>query len=265
MRGLLQDKVFISTRPEGQSVELARLFTNAGATVIEMPLVKIQRAVLSEVEKKYFTQLHHFQWLIFTSTNGVRSFFENLQEIQGNQNLPESLQFAVIGNKTEQILNSFGYKAAFTNPGSTGEDFAEYFIQRIKIENTKPNVLLALGNIARNLIQDQLNEFATCTRLNLYETETPDTLDKKTMQLISSDKYEMLLFTSPSGIRNFMKLAVDIQPEKIKMACIGETTAKAAIENHISPVIVANKSTVAGLFESVLNYYKNIKQQKLQL
>ncbi|MBK6281334.1 MAG: uroporphyrinogen-III synthase [Draconibacterium sp.] len=235
MRGLLYDKVFISTRPVGQSVELARLFTNAGATVIEMPLVKIQRAVLSEVEKKYFTQLHHFQWLIFTSTNGVRSFFENLQEIQGNQNLPESLQFAVIGNKTEQILNSFGYKAAFTNPGSTGEDFAEYFIQKIKIENTKPNVLLALGNIARNLIQDQLND------------------------------YEMLLFTSPSGIRNFMKLAGDIQPEKIRMACIGETTAKAAIENHISPVVVANKSTVAGLFESVLNYYKNIKQQKLQL
>ncbi len=265
MDGLLQDKVFISTRPEGQSVELARLFANAGSTVIEMPLVKIQRAVLNEIEKKYFTQLHHFQWLIFTSTNGVRSFFENLQEIQENQNLPESLQLAVIGNKTEQVLNSFGYNAAFTNPGSTGEDFAEYFIQKIKTENTKPNILLALGNIARNVIQDQLNEFATCTRLDLYETETPESLDNNTMQLILSDKYEMLLFTSPSCVRNFMKLAGDIQPEKIRMACIGETTAKAAIENHISPVVVANKSTVAGLFESVLNYYKNIKQQKLQL
>jgi uroporphyrinogen-III synthase len=62
-----------------------------------------------------------------------------------------------------------------------------------------------------------------------------------------------------------MKLAGDIQPEKIKMACIGETTANAAIENHISPVVVAHKSTVAGLYESVLNYYKNINQQKLQL
>ncbi len=263
MDGFLQDKIFISTRPEGQSGELAQLFTKAGATVIEMPLVKIQPARLSEGEKKYFEQLHLFQWLIFTSTNGVRCFFENLQEIQGNQNLPESLQLAVIGNKTEQVLNNFGCKAAFTNPGSTGEDFAESFIQKIQTENTKPNVLLALGNIARNVIQDQLNEFATCTRLNLYETKSPESLDKKTMQLILSDKYEMLLFTSPSGVKNFLKLAGDIQPEKIRMACIGETTSKAATENNISPIVVAKNSTVVGLFESVLNYYKNIKQQKL--
>jgi uroporphyrinogen-III synthase len=82
-------------------------------------------------------------------------------------------------------------------------------------------------------------------------------------QLILSDQYEMLLFTSPSGIRNFLKLAGEIQPEKIRIACIGETTANAAIENNISPLAVAEKSTVTGLFDSVLNYYKNIKFQKL--
>jgi uroporphyrinogen-III synthase len=255
MEGLLQDKIFISTRPEGQSGELAQLFSKVGATVVEMPLVKIQPVVLSEIEKKYFTQLHHFHWLIFTSTNGVRCFFENLQEIKGNQILPESLQVAVIGNKTELVLNGFGYKAAFTNPGSTGEDFAEYFVKEIQTENSKPNILLALGNIARNVIQNQLNEFASCTRLNLYETKSPEFLDKETMQLILSGKYEMMLFTSPSGVRNFIKLAGNIQPEKIRIACIGETTSKAAIENNISPVVVAKNSTVAGLFESVLNYY----------
>jgi uroporphyrinogen-III synthase len=260
---LLQNKIFISTRPEGQSDEIARLFTEAGATVIEMPLVKIQPAALTDDEKKYFHQLHNFQWLVFTSTNGVRSFFENLQEIQGNQILPDSLQIAVIGNKTEQVLNSFGYKAAFTNPGSTGEDFAEYFIQKIQTENKKPNILLALGNIARNVIQNELTEFANCTRLNLYETKSPETLDKSAIQRILSEKYEMLLFTSPSGIKNFLKLAGEIQPEKIRIACIGETTANAALENNISPIVVAENSTVVGLFDSVLKYYKNINQQKL--
>jgi uroporphyrinogen-III synthase len=252
----LQDKVFISTRPEGNSDELAQLFSNAGATVFEMPMVKIQAARLTVDEKKHIAQLHHFQWLIFTSTNGVRYFFDKLQEIQGNKVLPESLQIAVIGNKTEEILQSFGYKATFTNPGSTGEDFADTFIQKIQSENSKPKVLLALGNLARKVIQDQLNEFAICTRLNLYETEAPETLDEKMMQLILNDQYEMLLFTSPSGVQNFMKLAGKIQPEKIRMACIGETTSKMAIENNISPKVVAKKSTAAGLFESVLNHYK---------
>ena len=256
MDTLLQDKIFISTRPEGQSGELVQLFTKAGATVIEMPLVKIEPKLLSENEKQYFKQLHNFNWLIFTSTNGVHCFFENLQEIQGNQILPESLQVAVIGNKTEQVLNSFGYKSAFTNPGSTGEDFAEYFVQKIQTENSKPNILLALGNIARNVIQNALNEFANCTRLNIYETKSPDSLEDKAIQLLLSDKYEMLLFTSPSGVKNFMKLSGNIQPEKLRIACIGETTSKAAIENNISPVVVAKNSTVADLFESVLNYYK---------
>lgn len=263
MDGILKDKIFISTRPEGQSDELSQLFTKAGATVFEMPLVKIQPLVLLDKEKKYFEQLHHFQWLVFTSTNGVHCFFENLQEIQGNQILPDSLKLAVIGNKTEQVLNSFGYKSAFTNPGSTGEDFAETFVKEIQTENTKPNILLALGNIARNVIQNQLINFSNCTRINLYETKSPEFIDDKVKQLILSDQYEMLLFTSPSGIRNFLKLAGEIQPEKIRIACIGETTANAAIENNISPLAVAEKSTVTGLFDSVLNYYKNIKFQKL--
>ncbi len=253
---LLQNKIFISTRPEGQSGELEQLFSNAGATIVEMPLVKIQPTQLTELEIKCFKELHRFKWLIFTSTNGVRYFFESLMEIQGNHELPESLQLAVIGNKTEQVLNGFGYNVSFTNPGSTGEDFAGAFSQKIKNEKSKPKVLLALGNIARTVIQDQINEIAVCTRLNLYETVAPKTLDEKMKRLILTDQYEMLLFTSPSGIQNFLNLAGEIQTQKIRIACIGETTSKAATDNKILPLVVAKESTVTGLFESVLNYYK---------
>jgi uroporphyrinogen-III synthase len=253
---LLHDKIFISTRPEGQSGELEQLFSNAGATVVEMPLIKIQPAPLTDEEKKCFKQLHHFNWLIFTSPNGIHYFFENLKEIQGNQHLPESLQMAVIGNKTEQVLNGFGYKASFINPGSTGEDFAGAFIQLIKRENQKPTVLLALGNLARTVIQDQISEIALCTRINTYKTEFPETRNEKVMQLILNDNYEMIIFTSPSGVKNFLKLAGKIQPEKIRIACIGETTSKTAFENNIIPKVVAENSSASGLFDSILNYYK---------
>ncbi len=256
MSRLLKDKVFISTRPEGQSDELAQLFSNAGATLLEMPLIKILPARLTEEEKNCFKQLKDFHWLIFTSPNGVRCFFEKLGEIQGDQHLPESLQLAVIGKKTGQVLKRFGYTASFINPGSTGKDFAGALIQKIKNDNHKPAVLLALGNLARTVIQDQINEIAICTRLNLYETIAPESPDEKIMQLILTDNYEMLLFTSSSGVQNFLKFAGEIQPEKIRAACIGETTSKTAIENNISPKVVAQNSTSAGLFESVLNYYK---------
>ncbi len=257
MSFFLKDKVFISTRPEGQSDELAQLFTTAGATFIELPMIKIQASVLSETEKEILRNLDQFQWIVFTSPNGVGYFFENLEKLQGNKNLPETVKFAVVGKKTEHVLNDFGFTASFVNPGSTGEDFAETFSKHIRHEKQKPAVLLALGNLARNVIQDQLKEYATCTRINFYETVDAEIPNQKIMRLISENKYEMLLFTSPSGINNFLKMAGNIQPEKIKAACIGETTSNAALKNNISPLVVAKNSTSMGLFESVTDYYKN--------
>lgn len=253
---LLQDKIFISTRPKGQSDELAQLFSKAGATFIELPMIKIQAFVLSETEKEILRNLKQFRWIVFTSPNGVVYFFKNLEKLQGNKNLPETVKLAVVGKKTERVLINYGCEASFVNPGSTGEDFAESFAKHIRNEKQKPAVLLALGNLARNVIPDHLKEYADCTRINFYETVDAETPDNEIMKLISENKYEMLLFTSPSGINNFLKMTGNIQPEKIKAACIGVTTSNAALKNNITPLVVAKNSTSQGLFESVTDYYK---------
>jgi uroporphyrinogen-III synthase len=260
MNRFLQDKVFISTRPKSESKELAELFTDAGVTLLEFPMIQIQAAPLSENEKEYFKGLTEFQWLVFTSPNGVRYFFKNLKEIQSNTNLPETLQIAVIGNKTEKTLNEFGFSASFKNPGSTGEDFAEYFIQEIKKDDKQPNILLSLGNIARTVIQDKLTEFANCTRINVYQTTKPESFDKQVLKQIENNNYALLIFTSPSGINNFLSLSYSLQKENIRIACIGRTTANEARKDNITPKVIATKSTTLGLFESVSNYYKNIKK-----
>ncbi|HSH20627.1 MAG TPA: uroporphyrinogen-III synthase, partial [Draconibacterium sp.] len=103
----------------------------------------------------------------------------------------------------------------------------------------------------------QLEDFAHCTRINLYTTVPAESLNEEIKDLLSGNKYEMMLFTSPSGIQNFLKLVGEIEPQKIRMACIGETTSKTAIDNHITPLVVAQNNTAMGLFESVNNYYKN--------
>jgi uroporphyrinogen-III synthase len=71
----------------------------------------------------------------------------------------------------------------------------------------------------------------------------------------------MLIFTSPSGIQNFLKLFSELKIQKIRMACIGDTTANAAREKGFHPLVVAQNSSSAGISESILNYYisKNIK------
>ncbi len=250
MEGLLKDKVFISTRPANDSDELTQLFANVGATLLQMPLIEILPKPLSKEESAVISHLENFQWLIFTSVNGVKYFFENLAV-----ELPFSVQIAVIGNKTEKNLNDLGYSASFKNPGSTGEEFAEAFAEKIR-NNGKSKILLALGNLARKVIQDKLADYATCTRIDVYETKEAESVEKKTIEKIENNDYEMLIFTSPSGIQRFVKLVNKNLLPKIRIACIGETTAKAAIENNIEPKVVATTSSASGLFESIINFYK---------
>ncbi len=252
MNQLLKNKLFISTRPQGQSDELARLLANEGAGLIEMPLLKIQPAELSAEEEKWLNNLEDFQWIVFTSPNGVQNFFSKLN----NQKVPESLQFGVIGKKTEKILNRYGYSAAFINKGNTGEEFAEAFSQKIKAEKTTPKILLALGNLASNTIQEKLKNYANCCRVNVYETTSPEKPEEHVLEKIGNNQYEMIIFTSPSGIDNFLKLTLNIQKDNLRIACIGKTTAKCAKESGIEPVAVANEASAQGLVQSIINYYE---------
>lgn len=251
----LQNKLFISTRPVRASDELRRLFSEAGATLLEFPLIEIKAATLSAEEKKLFSRLDQFQWLILTSPNGVEYFFEILKETTGNQKLPESLQIAVIGEKTRKTLKKYGYNPTFVNPGSTAEDFAESFAKQIAMENSKSNIVLPLGNLARTVIQEHLGKLAECTRINIYQTEMPEKVDKTIKEKIESNRYDMLIFTSPSGIENFLKIFSGLNVENIRLACIGETTANAARKKGILPLVVAQNSSSAGIVESILNHY----------
>lgn len=251
----LQNKLFISTRPTGASDELRFLLNEAGASLLEFPLIEIKPASLTSEEKQLFSRLEQFQWMILTSPNGVHYFFEILQEVTGTQKLPKSLQIAVIGKKTSKTLKKYRYTAAFVNPGSTAEDFAEPFARHIAAKNSKPKIVLPLGNLARTVIQDHLEKLADCTRINIYKTELPESVDKNMAEQIENENYDMLIFTSPSGIQNFLQLFPQLKNKNIRMACIGDITAGAARENGFEPLAVAESSSPTGIVESILNHY----------
>ena len=93
----LKNKLFISTRPAGRSDEMKRLFEEAGAELLEMPLIKIEPLSVSAAEKKLVKNIGQFDWLILTSANGVHYFFESFNKISDKQKLPGHLKIAVIG------------------------------------------------------------------------------------------------------------------------------------------------------------------------
>lgn len=251
----LKNKLFISTRPAGSSDEMKRLFENAGAELQEMPLIKIEPLSVSAEEINLLENIEQFDWLILTSANGVLYFFETFKKISAKTELPEHLKIAVIGNKTQKKLEEYGYSPGFVNPGNTAEDFAEAFPRELQKEKEQPKILLALGKLARTVIQNELKNSAECTRINFYTTTIPEKVDSDILKRIEEDHYEMLIFTSPSGIRNFLKITRTKQLNKLRVACIGDTTARTARDNKIEPLVVAQKASVKGLIDSIINYY----------
>ncbi|GET34167.1 hypothetical protein PbJCM13498_30300 [Prolixibacter bellariivorans] len=249
----LQNKVFISTRPKGKSEDLKRWFAEEGATLLEFPMIEIQPVPLSGKMEKILKDLSRFDWLVFTSPNGVHCFFEQLKNIRGDFSLPEKIKIATVGKKTAAKLAPYGHSARFINHGQTGDEFAEELCEQV---TDAQQVLLPVGNLARHLIEEKLAGKAKVVRLEVYQTIMPETFDTEVQKRIEADDYELMIFTSPSGIDNFIRLTEkQLTPSALRIACIGFTTAKAAGNYGIEPVLVASMSNSEGLMVAIADHY----------
>lgn len=254
MGKLLENKVFISTRPAGQSAELENLLSEESAKLVLMPTIEIRPLPLDEYAVLQLKNLESFNWIVFTSPNGLRYFFSALFEIQNNYVLPAHLKIAVVGKKTAAHLECYGTSAAFINLGNTAEDFVVDFFHRV---NLGERVLFPIGNLARTVIEDKISKKAVCTRILFYETVLPETFDGEALQLILDDQYDMIVLTSPSSFTNLLQLiSGKTDPTKLRLVCIGQTTSSEVIRNGIEPLITAVTANSQGIFSAILNYFQ---------
>ncbi|MBA4408818.1 MAG: hypothetical protein C0397_05285 [Odoribacter sp.] len=254
MGKLLENRVFISTRPLGQSAELESLLMEESATLISMPTIEVKPLPLDEFSWLQMRNLDSYNWIVFTSPNGLKFFFASLFELQNNYGLPEHLKIAVVGKKTAAHLECYGTSAAFINLGNTAEDFVADFYHRV---NPGDRVLFPIGNLARTVIEDKISKKAICTRILFYETLLPEAVDSNILKLITEDKYELIVLTSPSSCTNLLQLiSGKSDPSKLRLVCIGQTTSTEVIRNGIEPLITAGTANSQGIYSAIVNYFQ---------
>lgn len=254
MGKLLENKVFISTRPAGQSAELEHLLSEESATLISMPTIDIRPLPLDEFSWLQLKNLDSFNWIVFTSPNGLKYFFARLFDLQNNYGLPEHLKIAVVGKKTAAHLECYGTSAEFINLGNTAEDFANDFFHRVSLGE---RVLFPIGNLARSVIEDKISIKAICTRVLFYETIMPQEINNEALPLILSNRYDMIILTSPSGCSNLLQLVSDkMDISTLRLVCIGQTTAAEVIRSGIEPLITAGMANSQGISSAIINYFQ---------
>jgi uroporphyrinogen-III synthase len=250
---LLQGKRFVSTRPVNRSAGLKEKFARYGAELLEMPMISIQPADITADVKDVLGNPGAFDWLIFTSENGVRFFMRELEKCQAS--LPGEVPVAVIGARTAAVAGEYGMRPAFTSRSSNAEGFSAELI-RVFAEN-HPSVLWPTGSLSSDRLEKRLEGFCDLKRINLYRTEMPDSFNTIALRHIAEDNYDMILFFSPSAVKNFLSIASEtVVPSQMRAACIGPVTRQACIEAGINPAFMALRPDYEALFDSAIAYYR---------
>jgi hydroxymethylbilane synthase len=248
----LKEKVIISTRGvEGDS--LPDILKDQGATVLSLPMIEIVPADLDDKAISVLKDLKSFDWIFFTSKNGVVNFFHHLITVLGNTNLPPSLKIATVGYKTALELDYYGYAPHFISEGNSSEDMVSQFLQTYP-QNKR--ILLAQGSLAGSSLEDCLSCANQISRINVYNTVKPTTADPEILNLIKNNLYDLLIFTSPSTFSNFCSFYGEDKLNDLKIATIGPTTSKAIREKGLEPLITAKKSSAEGLRDEIIEHYK---------
>lgn len=189
-----------------------RFFLNG--SYVHLPLIKIRPLDDYTEFDNYLRDIKRFNWIVFTSRYGVEYFFKRLKT-----RMPNDIKIAVIGNSTKDRLMDFGIIADLVPKKESSEGLIEAF-REIDIKGDR--VFLPRSDISDKGLEEEFRRLGAKVSSGVaYRNVMPD--DLPDLDLCSFDE---IIFTSPSGVRNFIK-RYGI-PKKIKKRYIGDVTKREA-------------------------------------
>ena len=247
---IYSNPIIISTRPLSSSGELENRLTELGANVIKSPMIEILPKELDSDDLNVINKLSEFSWILFTSRNGVRTFFDILKREGLESDLPDRLKFAVIGQGTKNELESNGMTTSFIASKAEAKSMAEEFKPLL---TPTDRILLILGELADDTLEKVLDRGDKLKRVDVYQTNKPDSIDNEVLKIIVSGEYNCILFSSPSTVKNFVELTeglIDIK--MVKGCCIGPKTATALRGHGVEPVVKVENPGINGVVEALV-------------
>ena len=242
----------INTRPKGQARGFTEMLEEEGAVVREVPAIKIEPPADHNDLDGAIQKIGSYDWIIFTSINGVRYFFERFSELERDIRDLGGVKLAAIGEKTAKALKNRGLRVELVPE----EYRAEALLEELKVLDEEKKILLPRTTRARDVLREGLEKEG----LEVDEVETYRTLSTSLHEDVKRDledgKYDLITFTSSSTVENFLGMLGDKNYLKdMTLAAIGPVTASTAEEEGLSVDIVASEYDIEGLYEAILDYY----------
>jgi uroporphyrinogen III methyltransferase/synthase len=199
----LTGKRILITRAREQSSEFATLLKKLGAEVIEFPTIEIVPPLHWNELDQAIDRLKSYDWLIFTSANGVNFFWQRCGE-KGKHRIPSPLKICAIGPATATQLREKKISVSYVPKEFIAESILDGFQKRL-IKGER--ILLARAKKARDILPNGLKKLgAKVDVVEVYRTVKPKAGSKKLKKLLTDRKMDVITFTSSSTVNHFAKL-----------------------------------------------------------
>lgn len=252
-------KRIVVTRTRAQASQLSRQLLELGAEVLEIPTIKIVPPDNKQDLMDALLGLGEYDWLVFTSLNGVDAFFnyffkafEDMRDIGG-------VRIAAVGSATAAKLKELHLKVDLMPDEYVTKKIIAAFRDYESIENLR--IMLVRAQVANAELPKALEEAgAIVDDIAIYKT-VPETDDRDgTAVRLAEAGADWITFTSSSTVQNFHARfdlpALLKQYPKTKLASIGPETSKALIELGLKPTVQAKEHTIDGLVEALQHHIK---------
>lgn len=228
-------KRIVVTRAREQAARLTKLLTEQGADVLELPFIKVEPKFDPKVLAEVFAELAVYEWILFTSANGVRTFFELFFRAYPDIRCLGPMRIAAVGRTTAEAIEAHKLKVDLVPKKANGDALVDELIEQEGIDSLK--MLVVTGNLNQRSLANRLEKEgnAIVDTLPLYETKRTDLSNNPQAKRFREEGANAILFTSASTVHSYVEqakaLRLDEAARQPALGSIGPMTS-AAMEKH---------------------------------
>jgi uroporphyrinogen III methyltransferase/synthase len=260
----LAGRTIVITRAQSQADEFVAELEQYGADVVLCPTIEIRELESYERLDEAIDHLYGYDWLIFTSVNGVEHFFKRLKARERDTSDLDELKVCAIGEATAARLHDLHVHVDVIPDEFKAEGvFAalERFVGGAEALKSL-NVLIPRASVARDYLPKTLEEAgARVDVVPAYRTSVPENMDRGRVAAMLSGSGDCIAFTSSSTVRNLAQLfdTHDLSEALtgLVVACIGDITTTTAADYGLQVKIQPQQFTIPALARAIADYFSS--------
>jgi uroporphyrinogen III methyltransferase / synthase len=258
-KGKLFGKRVIVTRAREQASILVEAIEKLGGEAIEFPTIKIEAPQSYVQFDRTLDRLKDFKWLAFTSTNGVKAFFNRMRERKIDIRFLYGIKLCAVGEATAKELELLGLGIDYMPEAYTTSELLKGLVELVK---PGEKVLLARADIASEELSEGLRKNNIAFEdLEVYRTTIEANDKQEILELLEEKEVDFITFTSSSTAKNFISIIGKENLDKLsgtKLVCIGPVTMETAKELGLKVSAMADVYTIEGLVDKLVEISEEV-------